>query len=879
MSDQEKELSESKLRRRTAKAALTRLSKTLRIKLENSRPPNEVTETFVKVKRAYDDLVAKHEEYAQKIEDDEAFEVEERWLEDSQVVYTRLEMDTNDYILKNKGMQEALGGSGEQPEVSSDNNRNEAQPDGEQSETVGETSVTEQQTVDMSNQEEINNSQASVTQQSESLPQNNPTPCGFKMEKPKMPRFAGDVRDYVIFRADFKHAVDSRYSKRDCMSLLRTSLNGKPLELIKGIGSDYDAAWQHLDSIYGDPRFVADTVTHDISKLKPYREDEDTRFCDLAQLVRRNYNTLKEVNRPFDMDNNHMIAMIEQKLHVNDRKIWARHLESSKKEATLESLIAWMTTEMKTRMRATAPLRSTQGRHPVGSFNEFQLSPIERKEAKVIKDSCQKLNGQWLIPYPWKRDPHELPDNREQAKRKLEATERRLLKNQENATAYDKEMTNMNNLGFSRKLSEEELKQYNGPVHYVSHHEVLRPESKSTPVRIVFNSSAMYKGHKLNDYWMKGPDLLNDLFGVLLRFRENQAAVLGDISKMYHRILIPEVDQQVHRFLWRNLDIERDPDTYVKTVLTFGDKPAPAMAQIALRKTAEESEDIYPNATQVLKENTYMDDICDSLKTTEEARQLTRDVDEVLAKGGFAVKEWISNCDLEEENQPTSQQEVKSVQEKIPVEKVLGLEWNNQSDKLKLHTKENQNASTKPRKLTKRLVLSRIARVFDPVGFAAALLVRAKIGMQDLWRRGLDWDDELPYDLQDLWNNMFQELSFLSQLSFERCLTPLNAVEQPVLCTFSDASVEAFGACSYIRWKLADGSFGVRFVAAKSRVAPLKTLTIPRLELQGAVLASRLSKSILEETRLKFERTMFFIDSQIVLAWIRGEARRFKPFV
>ncbi len=395
MSDQEKELSESKLRRRTAKAALTRLSKTLRIKLENSRPPNEVTETFVKVKRAYDDLVAKHEEYAQKIEDDKAFEVEERWLEDSQVVYTRLEMDTNDYILKNKGMQEALGGSGEQPEVSSDNNGNEAQPDGEQSETVGETSVTEQQTVDMSNQEEINNSQASVTQQSESLPQNNPTPCGFKMEKPKMPRFAGDVRDYVIFRADFKHAVDSRYSKRDCMSLLRTSLNGKPLEWIKGIGSDYDAAWQHLDSIYGDPRFVADTVTHDISKFRPLREDEDTRFCDLAQLVRQSYNTLKEVNRPFDMDNNHMIAMIEQKLHVNDRKIWARHLESSKKEATLENLIAWMTTEMKTRMRATAPLRSTQGRHPVGSFNAEVSGSYPKcwvcKNSNHFVDQCKKF--------------------------------------------------------------------------------------------------------------------------------------------------------------------------------------------------------------------------------------------------------------------------------------------------------------------------------------------------------------------------------------------------------------------------------------------------------------------------------------------------------
>ena len=151
--------------------------------------------------------------------------------------------------------------------------------------------------------------------------------------------------------------------------------------------------------------------------------------------------------------------------------------------------------------------------------------------------------------------------------------------------------------------------------------------------------------------------------------------------------------------------------------------------------------------------------------------------------------------------------------------------------------------------------------------------------MQHLWKKGLDLDDELPFDLQEFWNNMFHELSFLNNICFERCLTPLNAIEQPILCTFSDASVEVFGACSYIRWKLADVIFGLRFIAAKSRVSPLKQLTIPRLELQKAVLASRLSKSILEEALLKFERTIFFLDSQIVLAWICGGARRFKLFV
>lgn len=117
----------------------------------------------------------------------------------------------------------------------------------------------------------------------------------------------------------------------------------------------------------------------------------------------------------------------------------------------------------------------------------------------------------------------------------------------------------MNEMAFSQKLSKQEFEGYRGPVHYISHHEVLRPESKSTMVRIVFNSSAIFQGHRLNNYWMKEPDLLNDLFGVDLRFRENEIAFIGDIS-MYHRILIPEVDQHVHRFLWKNLqtDSERD---------------------------------------------------------------------------------------------------------------------------------------------------------------------------------------------------------------------------------------------------------------------------------------------------------------------------------
>ena len=376
---------------------------------------------------------------------------------------------------------------------------------------------------------------------------------------------------------------------------------------------------------------------------------------------------------------------------------------------------------------------------------------------------------------------------------------------------------------------------------------------------------------------MKGPDLLNDLFGVVLRFRENEIAFIGDISKMYHRIRIPEADQHVHRFLWRNLQTDREPDVYVKTVLTFGDKPAPAMAQIALRKTADEAREDFPEAAQVLKDNTYMDDICDSVCTEEEARELTKCIDSVLETGGFKVKGWLSN----KANSNTDQEERKeaAILQGVNEEKVLGVVWNNHTDMFTLKVKPELLLSQEPAMLSKRTILSQVARIYDPIGFASAFLIRAKIGLQELWEKGVGWDEKLPSETQEKWTNLFQEMKSLNGTSFERCLTPPYAVGRPVLCVFSDASEDAFGSCAYARWQLSSGEYDVRFIAAKSRVAPLKRLTIPRLELQGAVLASRLCKTIVDESRFQFEKVILFLDSKIVLAWIRSEARRFKPFV
>jgi hypothetical protein len=257
---------------------------------------------------------------------------------------------------------------------------------------------------------------------------------------------------------------------------------------------------------------------------------------------------------------------------------------------------------------------------------------------KIIEESCSLEDNKWTMKYPWKRDPKELPDNYTHVVRRMESTERRLLSQPDHAESYNSQMKEMEDMTFSRNLTKKEIEEWKGPVHYISHHAVIHPEKRSTPVRIVFNSSATYEGHTLNDYWYKGPYLLNNLFGVILRFRENLIAISGDNSKMYHMVSIPLADQHVHIFLWRNCETEGEPDIYVKTVLTFGDRPAPAMATTAMRKTASLKEDVKPRAAEAIVKNAYVDDICDSVSTKEEAKDLTLDIDEILESGGFHIK-------------------------------------------------------------------------------------------------------------------------------------------------------------------------------------------------------------------------------------------------
>ena len=198
------------------------------------------------------------------------------------------------------------------------------------------------------------------------------------------------------------------------------------------------------------------------------------------------------------------------------------------------------------------------------------------------------------------------------------------MRDKERAAVYQEQMEDMLNGGVASNLDPSEIKECQGPVHYISHYEVINLKSSSTPVRIVFNSSAKFNGLSLEVHWVKGLDLMNNMLGIILRFREGRITMAGNIRKMYHSMHMSLLDHHTNRFFISFLmEVDREPDKYMMNRVSFGDKPAGSIATLALRKTAEEFKEQYPRAAEVILTNTYVDDMLDNFDHTQEALQTT----------------------------------------------------------------------------------------------------------------------------------------------------------------------------------------------------------------------------------------------------------------
>ena len=529
--------------------------------------------------------------------------------------------------------------------------------------------------------------------------------------------------------------------------------------------------------------------------------------------------------------------------------------------------------------------------HPGGK----DMTVVEEEQYELMKSKLnyQIEKGRFITGTPWIRDPSELPEkeSKRYAMAVLRSTEKRLLKNKDYAKLYQKQIEDLLKRKVSRKVSEQELREWKGPKFFITHHSILKPESESTPIRVVYDSSHKHpiddcsrnktEEVAINDFMAKGPSGLNHMFGILIRFREGRVAFIGDISKMFHSIDLYPEDHMVRLFLWRDLDQEREPEVYAITKLNMGDKPSAAIAQIALQETAKMAPEELEHAQSVILRNSYMDDISDSCDSTEEARQITSDITKILDKGGFKIKEWAITGDIPKNRENDDQ---KTVQKLLNAEvstwaqKFLGMYWDTENDKLMFFIKRTLEEPLV--KSTKRTILSKANSIYDPYGFLSPFIIKIKILLRKIWtyEPKIDWDDELPTEIQTKWNTILQEIEEIANLMFPRSIKPMNSIDNsPDLIIFSDGSKEAYGAVAYSRWKTTDG-YECRLIFSKSRVAPIKVEDIVRLELSAATLSTRLRACLNKESKLEFKNVYHLIDSNIVKGMINKGSYGFNTF-
>lgn len=411
------------------------------------------------------------------------------------------------------------------------------------------------------------------------------------------------------------------------------------------------------------------------------------------------------------------------------------------------------------------------------------------------------------------------------------------------------------------------------PAYYIPHRIVLRPESTTTKARVVFNaSSKTASGKSLNDILLVGPVLQADLFDILIRWRKHRYVFCSDISKMYRCVIVHKDDRKFQRIVWRESSNEPIKVFELNTV-TYGEASASFLATKCLDVLANELKETYPAAAKAIHKDVYMDDFITGSDSLAQLCETQTVVHNHLLQAGFPLRKYVANHpQILERVQPENLAQP-NFQTTFNAESVsvLGITWNPEEDvfSIKLNLLPEVDA------VTKKIILSQISRTFDPLGFVAPLVIRAKLILQDVWRESLNWDDSVSEVLREEFTAYIDDLKKLDSCKIRRSyFKDYSPGAIKFLVGFSDASSKAYCACVYMC--SASESY---LVCSKTRVAPLKVRTIPELELEAALLLSTLMVRVCRELQVDTLNIRLFSDSTVVLGWLKKELSQLSVFV
>ncbi|GBP17520.1 hypothetical protein EVAR_74114_1 [Eumeta japonica] len=516
------------------------------------------------------------------------------------------------------------------------------------------------------------------------------------------------------------------------------------------------------------------------------------------------------------------------------------------------------------------PISSTRG------------SQADADALEILKSSCKQVDKQYEVGLIWKNRNIQLPESYDNVLRRLICLHKKIVKDPSLHQKMQPQIDNLLQKGYATKISPQSSAVETNKLWYLPIFIALNP-NKPDKIRLVWDAAAQSNGASLNDFMLSGPDLLTPLIDILLAFRIGKVAICGDIAEMFHRINVRESDMHAQRFLWWDKgDSLYQPSEFIMRAITFGLNCAPCIAHYVRNVNAEKFKEQYPRAVQSILHHHYMDDLIDSEDTEEAAVSLAKQVSEIHDAAGFYIRNWASNSSSVLHQLSGVSEESQHVKQWGTTEKILGMYWNPANDIfeyvcrfVRLHRNVIENDIVP----TKRECLQVLMSIFDPLGFLSCHTIGLKILLQDIWRSRIGWDDELNEPLRTKWLQWKSTIPFIKEVKIPRCYSlELCNADKVELHTFVDAGEYAYSAVCYLLVKRKN-KIDVNIVVGKAKVAPLRPMSIPRMELQAALIGAKLASKVKQMQRLHINSSYYWSDSKTVLQWLRMDPRNLQHFV
>ncbi|XP_036346973.1 uncharacterized protein LOC118756307, partial [Rhagoletis pomonella] len=630
---------------------------------------------------------------------------------------------------------------------------------------------------------------------------------------------------------------------------------------------------------------------HTIKSLNLPRQSLDKfKYVHLKELPVRNYVDVKPVLL-LGLDNCHLsvpiktvAARYDQPVAINTRLGWVVYGPHRQESVAVPRVLHVRKSDaLKQLNKLEEDYFATEN---FGVNSQVVLESDENQRArKILAETTRDLGQGYEVGLLWREDSVILPPSYAMAKHRLLNIESRMQRDAVFAENYKREVAKYLDKGYAKPLTPDEASVEGPRTWYLPHFGVVNPH-KPQKLRIVFDAAAATNGISLNSVLLKGPEQAQPLIAIIHKFRQGVVAVAGDIQEMFSRVQILEADQESQRFLWRDGNTSEPIRIYKMSSMIFGAICSPCCAEHVKNTNAIKFMSTMPRGARAVIENTYVDDLVMSFNSAEEAIEVINEAVKINAAASFKLRDFISNDKLVQQKLngegSSANKQIIRMERQATMEKVLGMFWNTANDGLEFQFKFHKithDVIDGTRPPTKRELLGIAMSMYDPFGLLANVTICIKLLVQAMWKQRVQWDEAMPYELAQQWSKWWSNIQSVKHLSVPRCYSLMLPVAEEIqLHIFVDASSLAYAAVAYLRIKKGD-KIDVAMVCAKSRCSPLKGMTIPRLELQAAVLGCRLKESLERCHDFRVSSTTFWSDSKTVILWIRSTHRDYKQFV